>query len=272
MPYIDGIAHEDRSILLASASDKLHNARSIVRYLHAMGENLWQKFNVPKECTLWDYREVVTAFRLNPVHQKELVNKHERIVAEMERLGGVAPAAAGYAEHRPPPAGECSDRSWWAVGASGFDRAVPDRIRSRQAGPSTAASKSGQSSTVGEAALPPEHPPVEGQIRRRCRRRRVDLLRKSGMLTSPPPEPHGLNNVTHVGARPLAPTTLTFLSTRSHPSLLSPNPGPGLRVNARVGRTWSSTCHSVDPSPGQAYTLGSDPRGSTCPASEGRRH
>ena len=88
MSYIDGIAHEDRSILLVSASDKLHNARSIVRYLHAMGENLWQKFNVPKECTLWDYREVVTAFRLNPVHQKELVNKHERIVAEMERLGG----------------------------------------------------------------------------------------------------------------------------------------------------------------------------------------
>ena len=41
------------STLLVSASDKLHNARSIVRDLRVIGDQVWGRFSVSKQETLW---------------------------------------------------------------------------------------------------------------------------------------------------------------------------------------------------------------------------
>ena len=82
--YVAHIAHEPESVRLVSAADKLHNARSMLADLRALGDELWQRFNGGKEGTLWYYRALVEAFEAagsNPV-----VEELDRVVTELERL------------------------------------------------------------------------------------------------------------------------------------------------------------------------------------------
>jgi GTP pyrophosphokinase len=72
--YLARLAAEDRSILLVSASDKLHNARSIVRDLRNVGEDLWERFSAPTDQVLWYCRSLVTAYRANPAHTPSLID------------------------------------------------------------------------------------------------------------------------------------------------------------------------------------------------------
>jgi GTP pyrophosphokinase len=93
--YLARLAGEDQAILLVSASDKLHNARSIVRDLREVGEGPWARFGPAKHEVLWYYRSLVTAFRANPAHTPALIDELDRTVTEMQRLaalGGQAPA------------------------------------------------------------------------------------------------------------------------------------------------------------------------------------
>jgi GTP pyrophosphokinase len=83
--YLERLADEDRPALLVSASDKLHNARTIVGDLHRHGTALWTRFNADSD-QLWYYRSLVTAFRSNPAHTPALIDELDRTVAEMERL------------------------------------------------------------------------------------------------------------------------------------------------------------------------------------------
>ena len=87
--YLARIATEDRSTLLVSASDKLHNARALVRDLRLDGERVWERFNAPKGATVPYYRALVDAFRANPAHNVALVDELDRTVTEMERLASV---------------------------------------------------------------------------------------------------------------------------------------------------------------------------------------
>src|ERR1700687_5942223 len=58
--YIDHLGLVDQETLLVSLSDKVHNARSILRDLRKpeIGGAIWDRFNNPKRDTLWYYREV----------------------------------------------------------------------------------------------------------------------------------------------------------------------------------------------------------------------
>ncbi len=64
----------DTGHLLVSLSDKVHNAGAIVMDLSVVGDELWQRFNVPKEETLWYYGNLVEIFeeRVPSVLTKEL--------------------------------------------------------------------------------------------------------------------------------------------------------------------------------------------------------
>jgi GTP pyrophosphokinase len=84
--YLVRLASEDRSVLLVSASDKLHNARSIVRDVRAVGEAVWDRFNASKDDTLRYYRRLVAAYRANPAHTPALIAELDRTVTEMEVL------------------------------------------------------------------------------------------------------------------------------------------------------------------------------------------
>lgn len=63
MRYIEHLETADQETLLVSLSDKIHNARSILRDLRKVGPAVWARFNSPKEDTLWYYRELANAFQ-----------------------------------------------------------------------------------------------------------------------------------------------------------------------------------------------------------------
>ena len=93
--YLPRLATADRSALLVSASDKLHNARSIVADLRVVGDKVWERFNLGKEDQLAWYDGLVRAYRANPAHHAELVDELARVVQEMRGLAeATEPAAA----------------------------------------------------------------------------------------------------------------------------------------------------------------------------------
>jgi len=63
--YIEHLNTVDQETLLVSLSDKVHNARSILRDLRKpeIGTTVWERFKNPKKETLWNYRELANAFR-----------------------------------------------------------------------------------------------------------------------------------------------------------------------------------------------------------------
>jgi (p)ppGpp synthase/HD superfamily hydrolase len=66
MRYIAHLQTADRDTRLVSLSDKVHNARSILRDLckEEIGAAVWSRFgNRPKADTLWYYRELAKAFQ-----------------------------------------------------------------------------------------------------------------------------------------------------------------------------------------------------------------
>ena len=87
--YLAHLAEADRSVLLVSASDKLHNARAIVADLRRDGDSVWDRFNATKAQSLWYYRALVVAFRANLQHASDLVDELDRTVTQMEDLAGV---------------------------------------------------------------------------------------------------------------------------------------------------------------------------------------
>jgi len=85
--YIARLEHEDEAVVLVSASDKLHNARAIVRDLRDQGDSVWRRFNAGKDGQLWYYRALVRAFRKTG-HHRALVKELDRTVKRMKRLAG----------------------------------------------------------------------------------------------------------------------------------------------------------------------------------------
>lgn len=86
MAYVDRLASADALILLISASDKLHNARSIVADLRRSGDAVFDRFSVSGAQTITYYRALVEGYRANPAHTADLVDELDRVVTEMERL------------------------------------------------------------------------------------------------------------------------------------------------------------------------------------------
>jgi GTP pyrophosphokinase len=89
--YIAHVSKATPSVRLVSAADKLHNARSILADLRALGDELWDRFTGGKDGTLWYYRALVEAYKgpdSNPV-----VDELDRVVREIEALAEGPPSA-----------------------------------------------------------------------------------------------------------------------------------------------------------------------------------
>jgi (p)ppGpp synthase/HD superfamily hydrolase len=61
--YLAHLQGASPSVCLVSASDKLHNTRSILQDYRQLGEKLWSRFNGGRDGTLWYYRNLVEIFR-----------------------------------------------------------------------------------------------------------------------------------------------------------------------------------------------------------------
>src|SRR5271166_5836391 len=90
--YLAEVKHADRDTRLVSASDKLHNVRTILTDYRQDGEAIWVRFNGKKEGTLWYYRA------LSDEYQRRSPNRITRelaiAVAELERAAGRKPLAS----------------------------------------------------------------------------------------------------------------------------------------------------------------------------------
>ena len=82
--YIAHIPKASASVRLVSASDKLHNARAILRDLRIHGDSVWSRFKGGKDGSLWYYRSLIDAFR--EAGGGELIEELNRVVTELEQL------------------------------------------------------------------------------------------------------------------------------------------------------------------------------------------
>jgi (p)ppGpp synthase/HD superfamily hydrolase len=97
--YVAHVAQAPPSVQLVSAADKLHNARSILADLRALGDELWDRFTGGKDGTLWYYRALVEAYVKNGANP--VVEELDRVVSEIEALAGrVTETGRGSAEER----------------------------------------------------------------------------------------------------------------------------------------------------------------------------
>lgn len=82
--YLRHLKTAAAEVLLVSACDKLHNARSIVTDQRAIGNSMFSRFNAGKEGTLWYYRALADVFlaRLPGSLAEEL----DRMVQDMHTL------------------------------------------------------------------------------------------------------------------------------------------------------------------------------------------
>ena len=84
--YLREVKHADAATRLVSASDKLHNVRTILADYRQQGEVIWTRFSGKKEGTLWYYRA------LSDEYQRRKRNRitHELAIAveELERTVG----------------------------------------------------------------------------------------------------------------------------------------------------------------------------------------
>jgi (p)ppGpp synthase/HD superfamily hydrolase len=87
--YVAHVAEAPPSVRLVSAADKLHNARSILADLRAVGNELWDRFTGGREGTLWYYRALVEAYA--GVGSNPIVEELDRVVREIEALAGRLP-------------------------------------------------------------------------------------------------------------------------------------------------------------------------------------
>lgn len=89
--YIEHLRLIDEDTLLVSLSDKIHNARSILRDLRKpeIGKAVWDRFKNPKKDTLWYYRELARSFQKRLKHHSakmQLADELSEIVDVLEKV------------------------------------------------------------------------------------------------------------------------------------------------------------------------------------------
>src|SRR6266849_3801012 len=90
--YLGQVKHADAETRLVSASDKLHNVRTILADYRQHGEAIWRRFSGKREGTLWYYRALSDEYlRRNP---NRIARELARAVAELERAVGRKPRSS----------------------------------------------------------------------------------------------------------------------------------------------------------------------------------
>ncbi len=97
--YLEEVKHADAETRLVSASDKLHNVRTILADYRKDGDAIWARFNGKKEGTLWYYRALSDEYARTP---NRITRELEITVVELERaVGGSAGATNTPARGKP---------------------------------------------------------------------------------------------------------------------------------------------------------------------------
>ncbi|HTR23072.1 MAG TPA: HD domain-containing protein [Terriglobales bacterium] len=90
--YLEEVKHADAQTRLVSASDKLHNVRTIIADYRKDGEAIWVRFNGRREGTLWYYRALSDEYVRTP---NRITRELEIAVAQLEREVGSGSVVRG---------------------------------------------------------------------------------------------------------------------------------------------------------------------------------
>ncbi|MGA2965783.1 MAG: HD domain-containing protein [Terriglobales bacterium] len=90
--YLREVKYADVETRLVSASDKLHNVRTILADYRQHGEAIWQRFNGGREGTLWYYRALSDEYRRRGPNRN--TRELEIAVAELERAADRKPRSS----------------------------------------------------------------------------------------------------------------------------------------------------------------------------------
>ncbi|HSZ62115.1 MAG TPA: HD domain-containing protein [Terriglobales bacterium] len=83
--YLREVTHPDAETRLVSASDKLHNVRTILSDYRHDGEAIWKRFSGQKEGTLWYYRALSDEFQRRGANR--ITRELHLAVAELALVG-----------------------------------------------------------------------------------------------------------------------------------------------------------------------------------------
>ena len=84
--YLTHLKNADKSTLLVSAADKLHNAQDCVYTHHAVEEKLWEIFSASKEDTKWYYRSLAETYALRKEEFPQLAPLFNETITAIEEL------------------------------------------------------------------------------------------------------------------------------------------------------------------------------------------
>lgn len=87
--YLAHLETAEQDVLLVSACDKLHNARSIVRDIRAIGHAVFDRFTASRDRTLWYYRRLAGVFEQR-LTNGELVSALAHEVTQMQGESQIA--------------------------------------------------------------------------------------------------------------------------------------------------------------------------------------
>jgi (p)ppGpp synthase/HD superfamily hydrolase len=90
--YLQRLKHEDAETRLVSASDKLHNVRTVLADYRHDGESIWKRFSGGREGTLWYYRALSDEFQERKPNR--ITRELAIAVQQLEKAAGVKPPRA----------------------------------------------------------------------------------------------------------------------------------------------------------------------------------
>ena len=82
--YLEKMRFASPEVIRVSLADKTHNARTTLSQAIFEGDEVWQKFNVGKEQSLWYYRSLLEIYQSRTTNF--LVKELARIVGELEKI------------------------------------------------------------------------------------------------------------------------------------------------------------------------------------------
>ena len=96
--YLKRLKHEDLETRLVSASDKLHNVRTVISDYRKDGESIWKRFNGGRDGTLWYYRALSHEFSRKKANRITL--ELAIAVADLDRITGSRTGGAASRSRR----------------------------------------------------------------------------------------------------------------------------------------------------------------------------
>jgi hypothetical protein len=118
--YLEHLESAPPEVLLVSAADKLHNARSILADLRELGDALWDRFNRGAREQLWYYGSLRDVFcRRLPGRLADELDRTVRAVNLLvdpdERIDWLGADCAGWHIHGTPESGAIVDWPGWPL-------------------------------------------------------------------------------------------------------------------------------------------------------------